>query len=267
MKKKAFVIGTHVSKSLSPLIFDYWFRKHDINATYTFKEIKPKTFNEEIKLILDDEEVVGFNVTIPFKGLLGDKVDTLEEDARTIGAINCVSRINNQWVGGNTDWIGFYKSIDEKLQKSKEKKAFVIGYGGASKAILFCLKKLNFEKIYIYNRTEKKIEHLKKEKKLYIVGYEDVLQAVEKSNLIINTTPINILNNDFKQKKTSHSMAFDIVYNPKETDFLKGFKRENRIYGISMLIYQAAPCFEKWFGVKPVIDNGLYSLLEKNIKT
>ena len=266
MKKKALVIGSHVSNSLSPLIFNYWFQKHKINATYSFKEIKLINFNKEIKEILNDSEVLGFNVTIPFKELIKSKLDVLEGDAKKIGAVNCVSRLNNKWIGKNTDWIGFRKSIKKKIKKNNTKKAVVIGYGGASKAILFCLKKLNFEKIYIYNRTEKKIDHLRGRKNFYIVGYNDLLKISEDADIIINTTPVNILKEKLNQKQINNAAVFDIVYNPKNTEFLMNFKEEKRIYGISMLVYQAAPCFENWFGVRPTIDEELYSLLEKNIK-
>ena len=264
MKKKILVIGSHVSESLSPLIFNYWFKKYNINATYSFKEINPPNFEKEIKEILEDEELLGFNVTIPFKEVIKDRVFSLETHAQKIGAINCVSNINQKWIGKNTDWIGFYKSIEDKIDKSKLNRAHVLGYGGASKAILYALKKIGFKEIVVYNRTVEKIKHLKEEKHIFVIDYKGIYQEIESFDVVINTTPTNVLKEPLNNKKQK-VFGFDIVYKPKETDFLRHFSKEKQIYGISMLINQAVPCFEDWFGVRPLADSRLYSLLEKKI--
>ena len=263
MKKKALVIGSNVSESFSPLIFNYWFKKYNIGATYFFKEIKAKNFKKEIKEILNDQELLGFNVTIPFKELIKDKVCFLDKHSINIGAVNCVSNINKKWVGKNTDWLGFYKSIESMVKQKKPKDAFVLGYGGAAKAILYTLNKIGVKKINVYNRTEAKTKALTKKDGFSIVKYIDISKQIESSDIIINTTPTNILKNIVNKKKQKNIFAFDIVYKPKETDFLSFFKKEKRIYGLSMLINQAIPCFEEWFGIKPIIDEDLYNLLEK----
>lgn len=262
MKKKALVIGSHVSESLSPLIFNYWFKKHNINASYLFKEIKPENFEKEIYEVLNDRDICGFNVTIPFKELIKEKVDFLDDHSEKIGAVNCVSNINKNWVGKNTDWLGFVKSIEKQTKITKINTALVLGYGGVSKAILYALKKMNFKKIILYNRTLKKILN---EDKIFTINYDDIFKEIKISDIIINTTPTNILKKTLNKNQKLNTFAYDVVYRPKETDFLSQFKKEKRIYGISMLIYQAVPCFEDWFGFKPVVDRGLFSLLEKQI--
>lgn len=263
MKKKALVVGSHVSESLSPIIFNYWFKKYKINASYSFKEIKPQNFEEEIKYIFADESLAGFNITIPFKELIINKVDSLNKHSFKIGAVNCVSKVKNKWVGKNTDWSGFYKSIEGAVKKNNLQTAIVLGYGGASKGVLYALENLNFKTINIYNRTQNKIRHLVGKKGYIVLDESDLEKKLYTSDIIINTTPTNIINNMLTDTKPIDAPACDIVYRPKETEFLSCFTKNKRIYGISMLINQAAPCFEEWFGVKPVADEGLFRVLDR----
>ena len=85
------------------------------------------------------------------------------------------------------------------------------------------------------------------------------------NSLIINTIPENIFKKLGINNINKTSSGYDIVYMPKETVFLSSFKKENRIYGINMLIHQAVPCFQDWFGQQPIIDGGLYSLIDEQI--
>ena len=264
--KKAYVIGSNVKKSLSPLIFEYWFKQNKIKGEYLSREIEPQKFNEEIKKILEEDDVCGFNVTIPFKELIIKKIDSVDRHSEKIGAVNFVTKTSSGWTGKNTDWIGFSKTINNKGSALKNKSAVVIGYGGASKAIIYALKKENFEEIKVFNRTEEKIFHLKKEKGVTPIRLEYLKNHLFEAGIIINTTPVNVLKSLLIQKEIKQSLAFDIVYKPQETDFLSHFVKNKRIYGISMLVYQAAPCFEQWFGVKPSIDQGLLNLLSNHIK-
>ena len=92
MFKKAYVIGNNVSKSLSPYIFNYWFKQNNINAEYLFKEVQNNYFDEEIKKIINDESVCGFNITIPFKEGIFKHIDSVDKHASQIGAINQVTK-------------------------------------------------------------------------------------------------------------------------------------------------------------------------------
>ena len=266
MKKKALVIGSHVSQSLSPIVFEYWFEKYNINATYSFKEIGLDSFEKDIVSVLEDKELCGFNITIPFKELIMAKANSLDEHSQKIGAVNYFSRTNNGWKGGNTDWVGFYNSVEGMVGKKQRNTAILLGYGGASKAILYALKLLSFEKVKVYNRTKNKILHLEKERGLEIINLLDLKKEIPQSDVVINTTPTNILKNNIDKNLIQDIFSYDVVYKPKETDFLSYFRKEKRIYGISMLINQAIPCFESWFGIKPEADNGLYLILNKKIK-
>lgn len=267
MTKKAYVIGSNVKESLSPLIFNYWFKKRNIDAEYSFIEIEPNNFDKEIGLILKEKNLCGLNVTIPFKELIIKKLNGVDSDSKKIGAVNCVTKQNNLWIGKNTDWVGFLTPFLKAIKKENIKKnnLIVLGYGGAAKAIIYALQKQGFKKIKIFNRTFKKIEKLDILSGIDVIKFSELESHIKKTDIIINTTPVNLLDDFgslvFKTKK----LAFDIVYKPKKTDFLSNFTENNRIYGINMLVYQAAPCFEEWFGEKAVIDKKLFDLLEDQI--
>ena len=94
-KKKSYVIGTNVSTSLSPTIFQYWFEKYNINAEYRHVEVKEENFNQKIKLIIKEEGLAGFNVTIPYKEKILPFLDGLDDVSKKLGAVNCVTKENN----------------------------------------------------------------------------------------------------------------------------------------------------------------------------
>ena len=274
-KKKFYVIGNKASKSLSPLIFNYWFEKNNIKAEYIFKEIEPKSFDQEINLILKEKNVCGFNVTIPYKELIIKKLDSTDEHSKKIGAVNYVIKKNNLWFGKNTDWVGFTRSLP-KVKRTKVvesyiiQKPIVIGYGGAAKAVIYALQNQNAPEIKVFNRTYERVKNLNGVSQIKSFRLSEIKDHLKNCTLVINSTPINVFDNlgDFYKNHLvfgEEVMGCDIVYKPKESKFLSYFKENKRMYGINMLSYQAAPCFEGWFGEKPVIDAGLDYLLEKEI--
>ncbi|MDC0226708.1 shikimate dehydrogenase [Alphaproteobacteria bacterium] len=264
MIKTAYVIGSNTKKSLSPYIFKYWFKKYQIDGRYLYKQIKPEKFQEEIKKILNQKNLCGFNVTIPYKETIKNKIDTIDYHAKKIGAVNFVSKENNKWVGKNTDWTGFLNSINSIFKENEGLKATIIGYGGASKSIIYALKKKGFKEINIYNRSPKKIKKLINKKGINIIDLKDISLAIDRSSIVVNTVPIDLVSPLLSKQNKKNIFAYDLVYRPKETGFLSNFKKNKRLYGISMLVHQAAPCFEAWFGVKPIIDEEIFIFLYKN---
>ena len=262
-KKKAYVVGTNVSKSLSPLIFNYWFKKYNVDGIYEYKEIKEEFFDFEIKKLLKEENVCGINVTIPFKEKIIMYIDDLDEHSKLIGAVNCVSKLGTKTEGTNTDWIGFKECI-RKIKKRDV--ALVLGYGGSAKAIIYCLILLGFKKIRVFNRSFEKIRKLK-----HITPHtlEEAQHYFDSGDIIINTIPKN-LSNEFptikskiKNNNQETGYGFDLVYN-HSTYFLENFDNLKRIYGVEMLACQAAPCFYKWFKIMPDIDKKLIEQLMKS---
>lgn len=266
--KKAYVVGNNVSKSLSPLIFNYWFSKYSINAEYGFIEIKKEDFSTTIEKILTENNLCGLNITTPFKQNIIKHLNQIDNESKTIGAVNCVTIKNNCFFGSNTDWIGYAETLKENTNKEERvnKEVIIIGYGGAAKAILHALLKFEFKKIHVFNRSLEKMKDLTNNK-IEIHNLFEIKNFVDSSSLIINTIPKDVLIDlDIPKKLHAKTTISDIIYNPPETNFLCHFLNPyKKIYGITMLIYQAIPCFEKWFGIKPAVDKGLLEITKKEI--
>jgi len=260
--KNFFIIGDKASKSLSPLIFNHWFKKYNIQAKYSFLEVTKKNFNSEIVKKLNDKKTQGLNITIPFKKDIIKYLDNKNIHAQKIGAVNCVT-VGKKIKGINTDWVGYLNSIkQEKINKNKN--ILILGFGGASQAIYYGFFFKGYKNVSVFNRS-KKIINIGGANK-YTKDYSLISSYLIKSDLIINTTPINPLNKRQINLIKKTTIISDIVYKPKETPFLKEFKFNKKIYGISMLVEQALPCFNKWFGFVPVVDNSLIKKLYKKIK-
>ena len=260
--KNFFVIGDKASKSLSPLIFNHWFKKYNIRAKYFFLEVTKKNFDTEIVKKISDKKIQGFNVTIPFKKDIIKYLDKKNIHAQNIGAVNCVT-IGNKIKGINTDWVGYLNSIkQEKINKNKN--ILILGFGGASQAIYYGFFFKGYKNVSVFNRSKKAININRSNK--YTKDYSLINSYLVKSDLIINTTPTNPLNKKQINLIKKTTIISDIVYKPKETSFLKEFKFNKKIYGISMLIEQALPCFKQWFGFVPIVDEVLIKKLNKKIK-
>ena len=260
--KKFYVVGNKTSKSLSPTIFNYWFKKYNIDAKYDFLELSIKTFDKNINAIKKEKDVFGINITIPFKQKIIKHSKTLDRHAKKIKAVNCLTfKPKNK--GNNTDWMGYFNSLP-KHKNLKEENIILIGYGGAALAIHYLFKQKGCKKIKIFNRTKRKIRYEKKIK--YTINLNQIKKHLASATLIINTIPLNPLNKEEIELIEKKATISDIVYTPKQTEFLKKFPKNEKIYGISMLIEQAVISFELWFGFKPKVDLKLVKLLDKKIK-
>lgn len=259
--KKYYVVGDRVSQSLSPTIFNYWFEKYKIDAVYKYLQLNNQNFDKKIIKTIQDKNTLGFNITIPFKKKIIKHIDILDTHSKKINAVNCVST-KPKIKGINTDWVGYLKALPKK-NNLKNKKVLIIGYGGAAAAIYYSLKKEGFKKIIVVNRSKKKI--MNSEKTIYTKSIKTLDKHIVNSALIINTTPKNLISPKSKKLVPPNTLLSDIVYKPKTTKFLKQFPKNPKIYGISMLLQQAVPCFKFWFGFSPSVDKKLISILNKKI--
>ena len=277
MKKKAYkayVVGSQTSKSLSPTIFNYWFKKYNIEGEYSFLEVDEKKFEEEIKKKFEDPSVCGLNITIPFKEKVVSLISETDNHSKLIGAVNCITKNKKKLFGKNTDWIGFKKSIlffEKKTKRINRNKATIIGYGGSSKAILYALNNMGYLYVDLWNRSFDKIENITRFDKIKIYPKKLDIKIFDidmNSSIVINTIPTNYYykNNKNSFLKSSNTFGYDLVYNIR-TDFLKRFPKTKQVHGISLLVHQAAPCFELWFNKKPTIDEDLYSILYKKLES
>ena len=259
--KEFFVIGDQTSKSLSPLIFNHWFKKYKLKAKYNYVEVGEAKFDAVLVKWLQKKTTKGFNVTIPYKKKIFKHLNTKNVHAKNIGAVNCVI-VGEKIKGTNTDWLGYLGSIKD-LKINQNKKILILGYGGAAKAIFYGFSKKGYKNVLVFNRSKKAIA-IKGINK-FTKKYSLIDKHLKGAHLIINTTPTNPLNKKQRKKINSTTIISDIVYSPKETAFLKNFNENKKIYGISMLIEQAILCFHKWFGFAPEVDNKLIKKIHSKI--
>ena len=259
--KEFFVIGDQTSNSLSPLIFNHWFKKYKIKAKYNYVEVDDIKFDITLAKKLENKNIYGFNVTIPYKKRVFQHLTTKNLHAKQIGAVNCVA-VGKTTKGINTDWVGYLSSIKNTKIK-KDGKILILGFGGAAQAIFYGFTKKGYKNILVFNRSKKAIKTRGINK--FTKKYSLIDKHLKEADLIINTTPINPLSRKQIKLIKTPTIISDIVYKPKETAFLKNFKENKKIYGISMLIEQAIPCFHYWFGFRPEIDNELIKKINTKI--
>ena len=261
--KNYLVIGNPIEHSLSPKLHNHWIKENNIEAKYK----KLKLNENEIKsLILEikEQKLNGANVTVPFKKKVINYLDDLSFEAQKTQSVNTIYFKNNKVIGHNTDIEGFELAIKNLKFDMMDKKIFILGAGGVVPSIVFALNRMKVSEITISNRTKTKAEQLNNLfKNLKIVNWGDIPEF----DVIINATSIGLnkndeINLDFTKIGTN-KLFYDVIYNPKETNFLKtGKKLGNTVEnGKLMFIYQAFLAFNLWHEIEPKINNEVIKLL------
>lgn len=261
--KKAGVVGWPVSHSLSPRLHNYWLKQYNIDGEYKAYPVEPENLPEFIENLRRDKDFVGANFTIPHKEATMKLVDETHGFAWMIEAVNTIIVKDGQLHGMNTDDEGFTENIRSHITGTK--KAVVLGAGGAAKAVVFALKILGFKQIIITNRTRERAEKLAQwvEPNLEIADWEDRNKILQDADLLVNTTSLGMTGKDSLEINLSllpeTALVTDIVYSPLITPLLaQAQARGNPIVdGLGMLLYQAVPAFEAWFGVRPEVTEEL----------
>jgi shikimate dehydrogenase len=262
--KKFLVIGNPIEHSLSPTLHNYWIKNNGIDATYE----KQKLDESELEQIIEDikkEKINGVNVTVPFKKAIIPFLDELSVEAEKTQSVNTLYLKNKKIVGYNTDIIGFETSIEKTKYDLVNKKVLILGAGGVVPSIIFALNKMKVSKIIISNRTKEKAQNLKKNfKNVELVEWGEVPNF----DMIINATSIGLKEDDNIKLNFSlisgNKFFYDVIYNPKETNFLKiGKKLGNKtLNGKLMFIHQGLAAFKIWHGLKPDVDENVIRLLD-----
>lgn len=271
---KAGVIGYPVKHSLSPRIHNYWLKKYNIKGSYDAIEVHPDNLKGFLVSMIKNG-FSGVNVTIPHKEKVLEILNNAADPfAKFIGAVNTIIIKDKNFICTNTDFIGFSRNVIEKEPEFdfSEGKAVVIGAGGAARAVIFALLSLNVPEIIIVNRTREKSEIIKTkaiknfqvaDKKILVAEWKNISEILKNASLLVNTTSLGMVGQNKLEIDLSNlpktALVNDIVYNPLETKLLKTAKlRGNKVVdGLGMLLHQAAPGFEAWFGVRPEIDDNL----------
>lgn len=238
------LIGKSLKHSFSRSYFERKFREEGL-ADHHYSNFELPEIEALEQLIADTSDLKGLNVTIPYKELVLPLLDSLDEEARKIGAVNCIKITNGKTTGYNTDAYGFAQSIKPFLDVNHQR-ALILGTGGASKAVSYALKKVGVE-VYFASSSEKKTPNTF----LYPEINDLVMQSFK---LIVNTTPLGMMPYEREAPSlpyhlfTPGHLAYDLIYNPAETLFLKQAKQQGAVImnGLSMLQLQAEKSWEIW---------------------
>ncbi|TNE28101.1 MAG: shikimate dehydrogenase [Bacteroidetes bacterium] len=238
--RKFGLIGKSLGHSFSPSYFSTKFEKEGIiDASYS---PFPLADISEIDVLLQSPEICGLNVTIPYKEAVIPYLYGLSQEAEKIGAVNTLAKVGNDWIGHNTDHVGFVRSIAPFLEPN-DQKALILGTGGASKAIAYALD----QKGIIY-------KHVSRTPTGDELPYEALSSIVPHVDMIINTTPLGTFPAitehppiDFHLLSEKH-FVIDLIYNPTETALLKAAKQNGAriLNGLSMLHEQAEESWRIW---------------------
>ncbi|MGB0869205.1 MAG: shikimate dehydrogenase family protein [Flavobacteriales bacterium] len=236
------LLGRNINYSFSPDYFETKFKKQNItDCTYELIDLENL---QNIRTEIEKRGMSGFNVTTPYKIDIIAFLDELDESAKAIEAVNCVKIVNGKWIGFNTDGFGFHQMIKPFLEQ-KHERAFILGKGGASYAVVSVLEKLGVQCFYLRREAEfpNEIE--------YNQLNEMMMQQIQ---VLVNCTPLGTFPNVNEKPEIPYEalsdthFLIDLVYNPPKTQFLKeGEKRGAMILnGYDMLMWQAEKSWEIW---------------------
>lgn len=258
------VMGWPIAHSRSPKLHGYWLEQYAIDGAYVPLAVEPAKFD----LALRGLQAAGFrgvNVTVPHKEAAFSACDTVDLNAKRIGAVNTiVFREDGSVRGSNTDAFGFIENIRQNTAWPGGV-AVVLGAGGAARAICVALIYAGAAEIRLINRTRSRAESLSAEfgDIIRVFDWENRSDAQVSASMLVNTTSLGMtgqppLDLDLGMLPAS-AIVNDIVYAPLETTLLKSARERGNIVvdGLGMLLHQARPGFEAWFGLDPQVTDAL----------
>ena len=248
--KRCGLLGKDIQYSKSPQIHNSYYLENNAQLFYEIFDLNEDEISDFINN-LREKNIIGFNVTIPYKERIIKYLSKLAYPADKIAAVNTVAVEDNKLIGYNTDYYGFIKSLEYFNINLHEKKALVVGAGGAAKCIVYALKDLNCSSIVIATRNIHKAEQ-------YFTNVHKITSVYEfiefqEYDIIINCTPLGGINHkgtlpiNFNQIKEK-CIFYDLIYNPEKTEFLRKAEQLGAfiINGERMLIYQAYKSADIW---------------------
>lgn len=273
--RKACVIGHPISHSRSPLIHGYWLKAYGLEGSYGREDIAPADFKTFIATRFR-ETYVGANVTLPHKEEIFKLVDQTLPRAQKLKAANTIWFEDGKLIGDNTDSFGFLANLDQLASGWDQnlKKAVVLGAGGASASIIAALMERGANEIVLVNRSADKAHAMADrfpDAPITVSSFDGINAALENADVLVNTTSLGMVGqSDLEidlQALPTHALVTDIVYVPLETSLLKMARlRGNKtVDGLGMLLHQARPGFERWFGKVPEVTDELRRLIEDDI--
>lgn len=271
---KACVIGWPVAHSRSPLIHRFWLESLKIAGSYELAAVAPADFPHFVRS-LKDHGFVGANVTLPHKQTAFTLCDVTLAAAKRLKAVNTLWIEAGKLYGDNTDCAGFLGAMDQDAPGWEDGSgvAVVLGAGGAARAIVHALQLRGMRRIFLVNRTKDRALGLAAEAgpTVEVVEFGDLYKAMASARLLVNTTSLGMKGQPplilDLAPLPPQAIISDIVYVPLETALIKAAKARGlkAVSGIGMLLHQAVPGFERWFGVRPSVTEALRRLAEADI--
>ena len=242
-QKKFGLLGKDISYSFSKKYFTEKF-SHELFEDCSYENFDIPTIEEFPTILKNNTDLKGLNVTIPYKEAILPYLDTLSEKAFKIGAVNVIRFTKKGNLKGyNSDWYGFKKALEPLLQPH-HKKALILGTGGAAKAVAFALEQMGILYTYVSREASENA-----------IDYNRInTTTFDNYHIIINCTPVGTSPNTKEfppipyQFFTEKHIAFDLIYNPEETQFLKKAKKKGAVVknGYEMLVFQAEKAWKIW---------------------
>ncbi|MHA1517282.1 MAG: shikimate dehydrogenase [Alphaproteobacteria bacterium] len=263
MAPRACVIGWPVDHSRSPIIHRYWLEKYGIDGAYEKEAVRPEDIEGFLQQLWT-HGYVGANVTLPHKEAALRAARSADEAATTIGAANTLWLDPDGAVhASNTDAYGFMTNLEARAPHWKDAGGYVVvlGAGGGARGILYGLLKAGVQRILLANRTRARAEALAEAfgPKVEVIDWEGKDAALSECGLLVNATSLGMMGQEALSIDVSalpnEAVVADIVYVPLETPLLNSARARNlaTVDGLGMLLHQAVPGFERWFGVRPEV--------------
>lgn len=274
--KHACVIGWPIAHSRSPAIHGYWLKHYAIDGSYTKRAVPPDDVERFLRS-LASEGLAGCNVTIPHKEAAFRLADVREASATAVGAANTLwLDAEGRLCAANTDTYGYmtYLTLEAEEWSHRDAPVSILGAGGAARAIVYGFLEAGVGEIRVFNRSTERAEAMAEAfgPRVKAFPWEQRSLASTESAVLVNTTSVGLkgvgsLDIDFTDFHPD-CIVSDIVYVPLETGLIRDARRHGlrTLDGLGMLLHQAVPGFEKWFGVRPEVTTELYNLIAADIE-
>jgi shikimate dehydrogenase len=273
--KRACVIGWPIEHSRSPIIHNYWLRTLGIEGSYTREPVEPGDLAAFLSS-LGDRGFAGCNVTVPHKEAALALASDRDTAAAAIGAANTLWLEDGRLCASNTDAHGYMTYLDRRAPQwaARDAPVLILGAGGAARAIIYGFLEAGVSQVRLCNRSRVRAEDLARHfgSRVKVWEWSERNSALTDAGVIVNTTTLGMkgagdpgVNLELARPD---AVASDIVYVPLETAFLASARALGlaTVDGLGMLLHQAVPGFEKWFGVRPQVTDALYDLVRADIE-
>jgi shikimate dehydrogenase len=275
-QRRSCVIGWPIGHSRSPLIHNYWLKLYGLEGEYTREPVTPGELETFLKS-MQQRGYIGCNVTVPLKEQTASLVALADPLTRKLAAVNTVFIDNSTVLGTNTDGLGFTENLKSVVSDFDpiNRHIMILGAGGAARAIIAALLDMGVRTVFVCNRSIERVKALVDcfGAEIRPLSWANAAEVMASVDLLVNATSLGMAGKpelDISIDALPRSaVVYDIVYVPLETALLRRARARGHrtVDGLGMLLHQARPGFEKWFGVRPDVTAELRQLVERDILT